>query len=99
MNVNEPCCPTPKSTLMNALGRLTEKTEMLKNVVAMSGQLNRKLKRTEECGIPTNCDKSPEKGPNPPLDLVGLFNNIADQLYDQINILGNNIDQSINTIE
>lgn len=85
-----------KDTLISALENLGGKCDRLYKLADLSEALNRKLNRTEgdpenEC-IKENIDKSHH-------DIVGLFNQVAEKMEEQINLIQANLNYAIEMID
>lgn len=85
-----------KPTLIHAYERLQQKCTQLRQLADLTERLNQKLNRTEE--DPKDDEKGKEEG-LAKLNIVELFNLIADKMGVQINEIGRNTELSIQMID
>jgi hypothetical protein len=90
------CQPMERKTLINAFERLSGKCNQLREVANLTDRLTAKLHRTEDEPRPTD---EKVKQENKRMDIVDLFNSIADDMEIQINRIGSNTEEAINIIE
>ena len=86
-----------KQTLMQAFERLDHQCVQLSNLVGLTESLNEKLNRTE--GRHKEEAVELKKQTEDHKNIVGLFNLIADRMEVQINLIGNNIERSMQMID
>jgi len=86
-----------RQTLISVLEKLEFKCSQLSEVAMMTERLNEKLKRTEG---QLKCEETmPEKTRAVELNIVELFNAIANKIGIQIDIIGKNTDNSMQMID
>jgi phage gpG-like protein len=83
-------------TLMQAFERLDHKCIELRELAGLTERLNEKLNRAE--GGPKCNDEKLQKQGSPEMNIVELFNFIADKMETQINVIGNNTERSMQMI-
>ena len=86
-----------RQTLIQAFERLDHKCTQLREVAELTERLNEKLNRTE--GHPKCVDDMAKKEIAVEMNIVELFNLIADKMETQINVIGNNTERSMQMIE
>jgi hypothetical protein len=86
-----------RQTLIQALERLDYKCIQLRELAGLTEKLNEKLNRTE--GNPKGEDDRMQKESVVERNIVELFNLIADKMETQINIIGNNTENSMSMID
>lgn len=92
--------PMAKKSLMNALENLERKVSALVDLADFSDQVVRKLNNprphpepVDDCGMEKTCGDAKQ------LDLIELFNLVADRIDNANHRIGNNIDQINSIIE
>ncbi len=85
-----------RQTLIQAFERLDQKCVQLREVAGLTERLNEKLNRTE--GQPRDEAEKAKEGPVQ-LNIIELFNLIADKMEVQINVIGNNTELSMQMID
>ena len=86
-----------RRTLIQAFERLDNKCSQLRDLAGLTERLNEKLNRTE--GHSKCVDNGMQKEDIVELNIVELFNLIADKMEIQIDIIGNNTEYSISMID
>jgi hypothetical protein len=89
--------PVERQTLIQAFERLDHKCSQLRELGGLTEKLNDKLNRTE--GHPKCEDDRTQKEGVVERNIVELFNLIADKMETQINIIGNNTENSMSMID
>ena len=88
--------PMERKTLINAFERLHTRCNQLEEVANLTERLTAKLNRTED---EPKLMKDQDKEESRRMDIVDLFNSIADEMEVQINRIGGNTEDAINIIE
>ena len=86
-----------EQTLMQVFEKLDTRCNQLKEVAGMTERLNYKLNRTED--EPKPIDGCVKKEMSVTLNIVELFDLIAQTMEQQINVIGNNTERSMNMID
>jgi hypothetical protein len=94
--MNDEKCESPKRTLVGARMNLQSKNGTLAGLARMSETLMEKFERTEgQIKKGLVCETKEKKQP----DLIGMFDETADEMQTYINRIGNALERALNFVD